>query len=116
MFFFLLHTEPCVTDDGKKKSVAIRKRLFQALEKLLCKRLSEEEARRLVGILRLAVRELNCGALRYATEWDNKFHSRRKIKWPRIILDLMISPLAPEEDCSTPAQQPTDNEMVFQNL
>ena len=86
------------------------------MEKLLCKRFTEQEARRFLGVLRLMVRELNCGSARYCSEWDMKFHSRRRIKWPRIILDLMISPLSPEEeDCSRPAEA-MDDGIVFQNL
>ena len=94
----------CVTQEGKAKCAIIRKKLFRALERLLCRRLTQGEAHRLLFIIRTIVEKMNSYS-EYNKEWGKKFLANPQIKWPRFILDLIVEDDYPTDNHSGDAAQ-----------
>ncbi len=82
-----------MTDEGKEKCSTIRSRMFSALERLLCRRVSSSDAQRVLGEVRGFIHMFRDKHVKFNEEWDDMFKQNQHIHWPRFIWDLLVTPV-----------------------
>ena len=94
----IFFADVCITEEGKQKCQTIRNRMFKALERLLCRRLSHSQVHKVISEVHSIIEMFRDDRNSFNAEWDQMFVQNLHIKWPNFVWDLFTTPLPQRED------------------
>lgn len=86
-----------MTEEGRDKCTTIRCRMFQALERLLCRRVSKADAHAVISEVHRFIEMFQDKRNKFNEQWDDMFKKNLHILWPSFVWDLLAVPLSEEE-------------------
>ena len=89
----ILFADVCITEEGKQKCQTIRNRMFKALERLLCRRLTHSQVHKVISEVHSIIEMFRDDRNSFNAEWDQMFVQNLHIKWPNFVWDLFTTPL-----------------------
>ncbi len=82
-----------MSEEGKVKCEAISEKLVKALEQLLCKRVTSEEALEIIQEVHDCIALLESRKNEFNQQWDQMLLENRHIQWPAFVWDLIVTPV-----------------------